>query len=182
MNIKNKLRLYFESFAWLYLTFISYIPIRFIRTMFLRFFGMKIGSSVIYGKFRIRMPSKITIGNGSVIGHYSSLDGRNGLSIGDNVNISSEVMIWTMDHDHNSSSFKTSGGPVRINNHVWVSTRAIILPGVELGEGSVVAAGAVVTKNVEKFTVVGGIPAKEIGKRNKDLKYSPLDSGALPFI
>lgn len=182
MVIKKILRLYYESLMWLILTFVSYIPLRFFRTLLLKFCGLKIGSSVIYGKFRMRAPNRIRIGNGSVIGHYCSLDGRNGLFIGDNVNISSEVMIWTMDHDHNSSSFKTSGGPVRINNHVWVSTRAIILPGVELGEGSVVAAGAVVTKNVEKFTVVGGIPAKEIGKRSKDLKYSPLDSGALPFI
>ena len=59
-----------------------------------------------------------------------------------------------------------------INDYVWIGTRAMILPNVELGEGVVVCAGAVVTKNVSPYTIVGGVPAREIGKRSNNLNYS----------
>jgi len=99
------------------------------------------------------------------------LDARRGLVIGNYVNFSSEVMIWTLQHDHNSPTFADKGGKVVIGDRAWISCRAIILPGVTIGEGAVVAAGAVVTKDVAPYTIVGGIPAKEIGKRNRDLTY-----------
>jgi len=54
---------------------------------------------------------------------------------------------------------------------VWIGYQAIILPGVEIGEGSVVAAGAVVTKSVEPFTIVAGVPARKVGDRNRALRY-----------
>lgn len=182
MKFKKRIRLFVDSIVWLIITFIALIPLRTIRTTLLRILGLKIGNSVLYGKFRIRKPGNIKIGEGSVIGHYTSLDGRNKIKIGNNVNISSEVMIWTMDHDLNDSKFKASGGPVVIDDYAWISTRAIILPNVEIGKGAVVAAGAVVTKNVPPYDVVAGIPAKKIGARNRNLDYSPLDSGSLPFI
>ena len=59
--------------------------------------------------------------------------------------------------------------------------RVIVLPGVTVGKGAVVAAGAVVTKNVPEYAMVGGIPAKVIGKRNKNLKYRPAEF-RLPFV
>lgn len=110
-----------------------------------------------------------------------TLDGRRGIKIGKNVNFSSEVMIWTLQHDYNNPSFSVKGGEVIIEDYVWISTRAIILPNVRIGKGAVVAAGAVVTKDVPPFTVVGGIPAKKIGERNKELNYVPSDAH-LPFV
>jgi len=65
------------------------------------------------------------------------------------------------------------GAPVEIGDYAWVCSRSIILPGVKVGEGAVVACGAVVTKDVEPYTVVGGIPAKKIADRNKNLEYVP---------
>lgn len=180
--IKKILRAYFNSFVWVILGVTSYIPLRFIRNIILRIMGMSIKNSIIYGSFHIRSPSKISIGIGSVIGHGVTLDGRNGIAIGKNVNFSSEVMIWTMQHDYNDPSFCADGGPVVIEDYAWVSVRAIILPNVTIGTGAVVAAGAVVTKNVEPYTVVAGIPAKKIGIRNTNLKYSPALGGGLPFI
>ena len=182
MKIKRKFRLFFDSIVWLIIFLLSFLPIQILRTLILKMMGLKIGKSIIYGGFKIRKPSKIKIGNGTVIGHYASLDGRNNITIGDNVNLSSEVMIWTMDHDLNDSKFKASGGPVIIDDYAWISTRAIILPNITIGKGAVVAAGAVVTKNVESFDIVAGVPAKKIGTRNKNLNYSPLESGTLPFI
>ena len=138
--------------------------------------------AVIYGGFEIRSPEKIHIGKGAIIGDNSILDGRCGLYIGDNVNFSTGVNIWTLQHDMNDSMFRCNdkGGEVRIGDRAWVSTRTIILPGVNIGEGAVIAAGAVVTKDCEEYSVYGGIPAKKIGERNRDLRYN-LGGSYIPF-
>lgn len=113
----------------------------------------------------------IRIGNNCVINRKVHLDGRSGISIGNNVNISFEVCVLTLGHDHNSPKFDAVGAPVAVGDHVWIGARAMILPGVTLGEGAVVAAGAVVTKDVPPYTVVAGVPAKIIGHRNSNLDY-----------
>lgn len=128
---------------------------------------------VLYGGFEIRAPWGITIGEGSIIGDESKLDGRNGLKIGKNVNFSTGVWIWTEQHDINDELFECNnkGGMVTIDDRVWLSARTLVLPGVHISEGAVIAAGAIVTKNCESFTVYGGIPAKIIGKRNNQIRY-----------
>lgn len=100
-------------------------------------------------------------------------DGRRGLEIGNNVNISSDVSIWTLQHDHRDPYFecKPEGGKVVIGDRVWLGSNVIVLPGVTIGEGAVCCAGCVVTKDVEPFTVVAGIPAKKVNERPKDLYY-----------
>ena len=180
--MKQIIRKYFNAFMWLSLGLISYIPLRFIRNFFLRILGMKINKAIVYGTFHIRTPSKISIDEGTVIGHGVTLDGRNGITIGKNVNFSSDVMIWTMQHDYNDPHFGPVGGPVVINDYAWISARAIVLPNVTIGAGAVVAAGAVVTKDVEAYTIVGGVPAKKIGDRIQNLDYSPAFNGGLPFV
>jgi len=168
---------------WMFLSFIAYIPSHNIRNFILRTLGMKIAASaVLYSTFEIRKPSKIRIGAGSVVGHGIILDGRNGINIGENVNISSSVMIWTMQHDYNDPLFGAVGGAVTVEDYVWISARAIVLPNVVIGKGAVVAAGAVVTKDVQPYCIVGGVPAKKIGSRIKNLNYCPSDMGSLPFI
>lgn len=119
----------------------------------------------------LRSPYRIFIGKYCNINKRVVLDGRGGITIGDNVDIAQEVYIWTEQHDYNSPDFKAELAPVIINNYVWIASRATILPGLELGEGCVVACGAVVTKDVPPFTVVAGVPAKVVGQRNKDLNY-----------
>jgi maltose O-acetyltransferase len=98
------------------------------------------------------------------------LDGRAGIHIGDNVNIGSQVLIYTMEHDINSPTFGVVAGPVVIGNMVYIGARVTILPEVRIGSGAVVASGAVVTKDVEPWTVVGGVPAKFI-KQRPELSY-----------
>jgi acetyltransferase-like isoleucine patch superfamily enzyme len=136
-------------------------------------FGLSIGEgSIIYMGLETRAPQGVSIGKDTSIGHNCILDGRKGLTIGDHVNLSSEVMIWTLQHDMNDSGFKAVGGAVEIGDYAWVSARAIILPGRKIGKGAVVAAGSVVTKDVEDYAIVGGVPAKKIGERNRDLDYT----------
>jgi len=160
----------------------SYIPSHYLRNFIFRHvFGMQLAQgSVIYSGTEFRAPRKIRIGRHSIIGNGCLLDGRRGLEIGENVNISSGVWIWTLHHDVQSPDFSVTGATTIIHDRAWLCSRSTVLPGVEIGEGAVVASGAVVTKDVSPFTIVGGVPAKVIGKRTEDLSYK-LEEG-LPFI
>ena len=99
------------------------------------------------------------------------MDGRDKLTIGNHVDIASEVMIYNCQHDVQSPDFKAVCAPVEIGDYVFIGPRAIILPGVNIKKGAVIGAGAVVTKDVDEFAIVGGVPAKPIKERIKDLNY-----------
>jgi acetyltransferase-like isoleucine patch superfamily enzyme len=157
---------------FLCLQYLTHIPSQNIRHMLLRSMGMRLDStSLIYMGGEIPAPENIHIGERTTVGHRCTLDGRGGLKIGASVNISSEAMIWTAEHDLNDPQFRATSGEVVIEDYAWISCRSVILPGVNIGKGAVVAAGAIVTKSVEPYTVVGGVPAKPISKRPEDLRY-----------
>jgi len=135
---------------------------------------MKIDRSAwIYARCEVRSPRGITIGANSVIGIDGILDGRGGIVIGRNVNLSSQVAIWTAEHDANHPLFQVRLEPVVIEDFAWLSFRATVLPGVTVARGGVVAAGSVVTKDVPPYAIVAGVPAKGIGTRAHDLRYTP---------
>lgn len=115
----------------------------------------------------------LTIGDNSTINRNCLLDSRGGLYIGANVSISPDVHIITAGHDLDSSDFTLVESAVEISDYAWLGSRSTILPGVKIGYGAVVAAGAVVTKNVGNYEVVGGVPAKLIKTRSSLMKYSP---------
>lgn len=152
---------------------ISRLPSRRIRwyaySLVLKYLGSD--SSLLMG-VTILKPSNISIGKNAVINKGVLLDGRGGnLMIGENVDIAIDTKIWTLEHDINSSTHSTIGGDVIIEKNVWIASGATILPGAVIGEGAVVASGSVVTKNVLPYDVVGGVPAKVIGKRTHNLNY-----------
>jgi len=161
---------------------IGCIPLVMLRKiLYTKCLKMKIGSkSYVYRGAMIRWPWKIEIGNNTIIGDHAILDGLYQLKIGNNVNLSTGVWIWTAQHDKNSPYFDIVGGPVVIEDYVWISCRTVILPNVTIGKGAVVCAGAVVTKDVTPFTVVAGVPAKEIGIRNDNLQYNL--GGSISFL
>jgi len=152
------------------------MPFHHLRRFFYRLAGMQIGSgSTLHMFARIYDPRHITIGEDTIVGEMAVLDGRKqlpnstgGLKIGNHVDIASQVMIWTSEHDLTDPQFKPIEEKVVINDYVFIGPRAIILPGVTIGKGAVIAAGAVVTKDVAPGTIVGGVPAKEIGLRDVD--------------
>lgn len=152
---------------------INHVPLHFVRLGFYRLFlQFDIGSgSAIFMQAWFDARKNFKMGDNSVINQKCRLDTRGSINIGANVSISAEVCILTADHDLQTSEFNTRIRPVAIEDYVFIGTRAIILPGVTLGEGSAVAAGAVVTKSVDPFTIVAGIPAKPIGKRPTNLQY-----------
>ncbi|AAM05571.1 acyltransferase [Methanosarcina acetivorans] len=120
------------------------------------------GAYIADGKF-------IRVGNYSGIG-INSLVQRN-VSIGNDVMMGRDVIIMTTSHETSDASIpmRYQGGkevsPVIIGDDVWIGSRVIILPGVRIGTGSIIGAGAVVTRDVEPYSVVGGTPAKIIKKR-----------------
>jgi maltose O-acetyltransferase len=127
-------------------------------------FKLEKGSGIHLG-CRFDAAIHLQLGRNSVINSGCRIDTRETICIGSNVAIASEVIILTADHNINAPDFAGRVRPVIINDYVWIGTRAMILPGVVLGEGCVVAAGAVVTKDVSPHEIVAGVPAKKIGQR-----------------
>lgn len=156
---------------------VGIIPFHHIRRFFYRLAGMSIGrGSTIHMGARFYNPGNITVGKDTIIGEYAVLDGREKLIIGDHVDIASEVMIYNSQHNIHAEHFASVENVIKervtIEDYVFIGPRAIILPGVTLGKGCVVGAGAVVTKDVEPFSIVGGVPAQVIGHReNKNPSY-----------
>jgi len=153
---------------------ISRIPFRGLRMSAYRSIGVNIGEgSTILMDTEMHRAEDLQIGRNTVINQHCLLDGRDGLTIGDNVNISSHVLLVAGSHDVNDgAAFGGSARKITIEDYAWLCTRCTILQGVTVGRGAVVAAGAVVTKDVEPHAIVAGIPARKIGQRNPDLTYT----------
>ena len=180
----NRVKQFFLEVELYFLGIVSVLPFAFLRHFFYVLAGVRIGKdSTINPGARFYNPSKVKIGQDTIVGEKAVLDGRDSLTIGNHVDIASEVMIYNSEHDINAKTFAAISSPVIIEDYVFIGPRAIILPGVTIGKGAVIAAGAVVTKNVPEFTIVGGVPATVIGERkNKDLSYSLHRLGFLNIL
>lgn len=152
---------------------IMLLPLHFLRLFWLRLF-MHIGKdSSVLSFVEVRNPKNVFIGNNTIINRHVLLDGRGGrLMIGNNVDIAQETNIWTLEHDLNDDNHQSIGADVCIEDYVWIASRVTILPGVRIGYGAVIAAGAVVTRDVQPHTIVGGVPARPIGIRKNNYKYT----------
>ena len=153
-------------------TMTGYVPWHAFRKLAYRLLGMRIGHHTAFGwRARFFYPRGIVIGNHCAIGNDAFLDGRSGIVIGNDVVLSMGVWIWTQQHDPRSPTFETKGDRVVIDDYVWISSRVTVLPGVRIGEGAVVMANALVAKDVAPYAIVGGVPAKVVGERPRDLRY-----------
>lgn len=156
--------------------FFARFPNERVRNFYLtRFMRVSIGKDthVSMRVFVTGYPTRanISIGDNCVINREIYLDGRVGVVIGNNVNVSFQTCILSLQHDHNDPAFPAVGGVVTICDHAWIGARVIVLPGVTIGEGAVVAAGSVVTRDVGAYEVVGGTPAKKISERTRKIGY-----------
>lgn len=159
--------------AWLYNDLISHVPSRRLRLLLLRFWLQALGHGCgVQLHCRFLHGPGVGLGERCVINQGCLLDGRRfAIRVGNDVSIGPEAAILTLGHDPRSPDFADRGGPVFIGNHVWIGYRAIVLPGVTIGEGAVVGAGSVVTRDVPAFAIVAGNPARLIGKRPDSLDY-----------
>lgn len=122
---------------------------------------------------------KVAIGQGSVINWDCMLYVTGGLVIGKQVSISAGTWLVTGTHDMNDPNFNADYKPIVIEDFAWIGMRATILAGVTIGKGAVVMAGAVVSRDVAPYTVVGGVPARVIAQRQLqeptyNMNFQPL--------
>lgn len=160
--------------------FLSYhiglLPSNHLRKLLFVGMGVRVGKEVsIHYKTEIRGAQGLILGDGTIIGDNCILDARRGLVFGKNVSLSSNVSIYTLQHDHRDPYYRcpdeTHHMTVKIGDRVWLGANVIVLPGVTIGEGAVCCAGCVVTKDVPSYAVVAGIPARKVGDRPQVLKY-----------
>jgi len=159
--------------SYSYNHWISNIPSRTIRGLFLKCYlkqlssssGVQMGVKFLNGR-------KISLGENSVINFGSLLDGRKfSIKIGQNVSIGPEATVLTLGHDPKSPTFENKGGDIVIEDYCWIAYRAVILPGVTIKEGSVIGAGAVVTRDTEPYGIYAGSPAVKVGERPNNMEY-----------
>lgn len=169
----NRLANIWLDFLLMLLRWVGHIPFHCFRLFFYQLAGISIGKgSRIHMWCNFFDPKGIKIGKDTIIGDHAFLDGRAKLKIGSHVDIASSVLIYNSQHDINSFDFQAVMEEVIIGDYVFIGPRAIILPGVRIGKGAVVAAGAVVTKDIAPFAIVAGVPAEVIGERkNKNPHY-----------
>lgn len=166
-SIKNKI----ARIVWgaVYLLFFKTSPkllFNKYRLFLLRLFGAHIGNgSIVYPSAKIWAPWNLTVGEYSCIGPDADIYSMDKIVIGDNVTISQNSFLCTGSHDVGSKSMRLITKPIYIEDGVWVSSHAKILPGVTLKEGCVIGMASVVTKNTSSWTVYGGNPSVVIKKR-----------------
>jgi acetyltransferase-like isoleucine patch superfamily enzyme len=132
----------------------------------------RLGKVRIYEGVTIWYPYRVSIGNNVTINEWGYLSGYGEIEIEDDVRIGHRVSILTSDHQFSDLKIPIykqglTQGKVTILKGAWLGCNVMILPGVTIGRGAIVGAGAVVTRNVEDFAIVAGVPAKPIGSRKK---------------
>jgi acetyltransferase-like isoleucine patch superfamily enzyme len=172
-KIVNRIFNCFLDLELMFLRWLGHIPSHTVRNLFYRLSGIKMGKGSTFHMWAsFFYPKNISVGRGTIIGDHAFLDGRAKLTIGNHTDIASFVIIYNSEHDLESQDFRATEEPVEIGDYVFIGPRVVVLPGVKIGKGAAVAAGAVVTKDVPEFAIVGGVPAKVIGERsNKNPKY-----------
>jgi maltose O-acetyltransferase len=176
-----RVELYWEAWIVYLAALVGAVPSRTLRRWFYTSIaGVSMGpDSTIHWHCRFFRPSGLRLGANTLIGDGAFLDARRGITIGDCVVTGSEVALYTLQHDIDDPGFGVTGGPIVIEDYVYIGPRAIILPSVHIGKGAVVMAGAVVTRDVPEFAVVGGVPARFVRERSHDLRYRP--KSIMPF-
>lgn len=136
---------------------INKIPSRHIRRWFYQLMGARLGKGTMpCRRVEVLLPMGLELGDRVTVGWFAELDARGGIKVGNDTNISSHVKLITGSHDVDDPDFTADFRPIHIGHHCWIATGATILQGVSIGDGAVVAAGAVVGNNVPPYTIVGG--------------------------
>lgn len=171
LTVRNKIaRLAWNAFAIFFFRLFAGPVFRYYRSAVLRLWGAKVGRRcAIAASVRIWAPWNLEVGDYVAIGPRADVYNVAKITMGSNITVSQDSYLCTASHDISKLKKPLKTNPIELCDSTWIGARAIILPGVTIGEGAVVAAGAVVTKDVEHWTVVGGNPARVLKKRCLDV-------------
>jgi maltose O-acetyltransferase len=168
--------------VWGKRVFHSYGVLRLLgRSALFRLCGASIGHLTVLGKSKIRGPLRyLSIGNESSLGRCV-ISLRDKVTIGNCVVINDGASLLTGSHSLLDPSWGLKKAPISIGDYAWIATNAMLLPGVRIGKGAVVGAGAVVRADVPDYTIVAGNPSTPMPRRrSRELFYSPAMLNA-PF-
>jgi putative colanic acid biosynthesis acetyltransferase WcaF len=161
--VSNRVGRFLWSVVYTLLFRFSPRPLHRWRCFLLRCFGAKLGSGChIYASARIWAPWNLQCGSRACIADHSEVYNPAAISLGEGVVISQGAFLCTASHDYVDPEFPLIHGTIVVGRRAWVAARAIVLMGVTIGEGSVVAAGSVVTKDVPANVVCAGNPARVV--------------------
>lgn len=170
---KNNLRSLFSYYSYAVTIFLKLLDLLppFLRNLVLKLCLKKMGNNVFidYGIY-FRFPSKIVLGDNITIGQGckffpSFFDKESKIIIGNNVRIGPSVSFQSAGHDHSFLHLPDTGGTIEVKDNVWIGAGSILLQGIIVEEGAVIASGSVVTKDVNQYEIVGGTPAKFLKTR-----------------
>lgn len=161
-------------------TVVNKLPSRHLRRWFLQGMGARLGRGTLpCRRVEVLLPKGLSLGDRVAVGWFAELDARGGITVGNDTSISSHAKLITGSHDIDDGAYTADFRPISIGHHCWIGTGAMVLQGVTVGDGAVVAAGAVVTRDIPAGEVWGGVPAQYIRKRNLDPAY---ELGRPPFL
>ncbi len=167
-SVGSKLKRAVWGLAWTLLCRPTPNPMHRWRCAVLRLFGARLGrNNFIYPTARIWAPWLLETGDVATIASRASVYNVGGVRIGHHAIISEDAFLCGATHDHNSPDFELVSRPVEIAPRAWICARAVVLPGVTCGEGSVLGAAAVASKTLEPWTVYAGNPAKAVSRRRQ---------------
>jgi len=136
------------------------------RSFLLRLFGAKIGRHVhVYNSATVYMPWNLEVGDWSSIGEHAYIYSLGKISIGCRTTVSQRAHLCAGSHDYQNPDLPLLKPPIKVGDQVWICADSFLGPGVSIGEGAIVAARAVVIRDVEPWNIVGGNPARPIKKR-----------------
>jgi putative colanic acid biosynthesis acetyltransferase WcaF len=165
-SLRERLKILSWEFCWTILCQWTPKPANAWRILVLKAFGAQLAPRVfVHQRARITAPWRVSIGPRSAIGDRAHLYALGPISIGQDVTIAQESYLCTGTHDFNSIALPLLVRKITVEADAFIGLRAIILPGVTIGERVIVGAGAIVSKDVQADLIVAGIPAKTIGRR-----------------
>ena len=165
-SLIERIKMLCWDYIWLVFCYHTPKPANSWRLFWLRLFGAKLyGKPFVHQRARIQIPWNLIMYDKSCIGDRTNIYSLGEVTIGKNAVIAQEAYICTGTHAFDSTVMNLITNPISIGEHAFVGARAFIMPGVSLGDYSIVASMSVVTKNVEPWYIVGGIPARFIKMR-----------------
>lgn len=164
-NALKRLHWYFVSAAF----FKSAFPVNGVKTFWLRFFGAEIGKNVVIKPHvNIKYPWRLKIKDNVWIGEQVWIDNLGDVLVEENVCVSQGAMLLCGNHDYKRSSFDLVVGNITLKKGSWVGAKAIVCPGVTVGNHTVLTVGSVASKDMEDYTIYRGNPAVAVKKREID--------------